>query len=223
LEAQTATVRAYVEQRRGRLIGEFSEARKAGGRAVEVVRQQPALAAAIDLCRASAATLLVARLDRLTRNVAFLAELVEKGPPFVVVELPEVSPMALHIYAALAEEERRRIAARVQPSADRKAQAALAFAERFRSDVNAAVRAGARTVADIAAALNARRFVTSAGYSWTADSAGTLLRRLKGTYDRKHIPGRRSTGAQVQAAAAVERARAVYPEILELRTAGCRT
>jgi DNA invertase Pin-like site-specific DNA recombinase len=221
LEAQTEIIRGYAGRRGGRLVGAFMEVTKAASESARVLQQQPALAAALDVCRAEHATLLVARLDRLARNVAFLAELVENGPNFVVVELDDVSAMALAVYAALAEEERRRIAARVRPSADRKARAAVAYAETLRPAVEDAIRDGSRTYADIARHLNAQGLATSWGNPWSLNSTGDLMRRLNGTYDPKHIPGRRSTGPRVRPDAADAHDRAVYPEIVAILAAEC--
>ena len=62
----------------------------------------------------SGATLLIAKLDRLARNVAFIANLLESGVKFVAVDMPNADRFMLHVYAAMAEEEGRRISERTK-------------------------------------------------------------------------------------------------------------
>ncbi len=76
---------------------------------------RPVLAEALALCRKEKATLLVAKLDRLSRNVAFVATLLEdKTVELVVASLPQASRFELHLYAALAEQERTFISQRTK-------------------------------------------------------------------------------------------------------------
>ena len=76
---------------------------------------RPALVEALALCRKQKATLLVSKLDRLSRNVAFVATLLEeRGVEFVVASLPQASRFELHLYAALAEQERTFISQRTK-------------------------------------------------------------------------------------------------------------
>jgi DNA invertase Pin-like site-specific DNA recombinase len=66
---------------------------------------RPQLARALAICRGHRATLLIARLDRLARNVHFISGLMETGVPFVAADMPTATPFMLHIYAAMAEAE----------------------------------------------------------------------------------------------------------------------
>jgi DNA invertase Pin-like site-specific DNA recombinase len=75
---------------------------------------RPELQRALALCRKQKATLVIAKLDRLSRNVAFISSLMESGVPFVAVDMPHATPFELHIRAALAEEERRMISKRTR-------------------------------------------------------------------------------------------------------------
>ncbi len=76
---------------------------------------RPVLAEALDLCRKQKATLLVAKLDRLSRQVSFVANLLEdKSVSVVVASLPQASRFELHLYAALAEQERTFISQRTK-------------------------------------------------------------------------------------------------------------
>jgi len=99
LEAQRASVRAYLGA--GELVGEFEEVES--GRKVA----RPQLGAALDACRQSGATLLIAKLDRLARNVAFLSKLMEGDVEFVALDLPGANRFTLHVMAAVAEQEAR--------------------------------------------------------------------------------------------------------------------
>jgi DNA invertase Pin-like site-specific DNA recombinase len=66
---------------------------------------RPQLARALAICRGHRATLLIAKLDRLARNVHFISGLMETGVPFVAADMPTATPFMLHIYAAMAEAE----------------------------------------------------------------------------------------------------------------------
>jgi DNA invertase Pin-like site-specific DNA recombinase len=107
LEAQRAAVAAFVAGR-GELVGEFTEIES--GRKAE----RPQLAAALDACRRSKATLVIAKLDRLARNVAFIARLMEAGVEFVAVDNPHATKLLIHLLAAFAEHERDQISARTK-------------------------------------------------------------------------------------------------------------
>ena len=75
-------------------------------------RAEPQLAEALALCRKRKATLVIAKLDRLTRSVAFISTLMESKVKFVACDMPDASKFELHIRASLAEEERRLIGER---------------------------------------------------------------------------------------------------------------
>jgi DNA invertase Pin-like site-specific DNA recombinase len=103
LEAQREAVRSYVAQHLGEVLDEFTEV-ETGKRS-----DRPELAAALDACRRQKATLVIAKLDRLARNMAFVANLMEGRADFVAVDMPNADRFTIHIFAALAEEEGRRI------------------------------------------------------------------------------------------------------------------
>lgn len=108
LDAQRAAVAAYVAGR-GELVGELTEI-ESGRRDVN----RPQLHAAIAECRRRRATLLIARLDRLARNVAFISGLMESGVEFVAVDMPQANRLTIHILAAVAEHERETISTRTK-------------------------------------------------------------------------------------------------------------
>jgi DNA invertase Pin-like site-specific DNA recombinase len=85
------------------------------GKGMDALERRPQLAAAIAQARRSKCSVLVAKLDRLSRDVAFVAGLMAQRVPFIVAELgADADPFMLHLYAALAEKERRVISARTK-------------------------------------------------------------------------------------------------------------
>jgi len=106
IEAQRATVAKHVSA--GHLLAEFQEV-ESGRSAV-----RPQLAAALAVCRRNDATLVIAKLDRLSRNVAFIATLMEGDVSFVACDMPHANPLTIHILAAVAQEERKAISERTR-------------------------------------------------------------------------------------------------------------
>jgi DNA invertase Pin-like site-specific DNA recombinase len=108
LEAQQAAVRAYAHQTGCRIIAEHTEV-ESGKRA-----DRPELAKALAHAKGARATLAIAKLDRLSRNVAFLATLMDSGAEFVCCDNPTANRLTLHILAAVAENEAREISRRTK-------------------------------------------------------------------------------------------------------------
>jgi DNA invertase Pin-like site-specific DNA recombinase len=109
LEAQREAVRAYVQARAGKIIPpEFLET-ESGKR-----NDRPQLQAALARCRATGATLVVAKLDRLSRNAAFLLTLRDSGVPFVAADMPEANTLTIGILAVVAQAEREAISSRTK-------------------------------------------------------------------------------------------------------------
>jgi DNA invertase Pin-like site-specific DNA recombinase len=102
MEAQRRDLDLYLATQEGaEVVADFVEV-ASGGKS-----DRPVLAEALELCRKRKATLLVAKLDRLSRQVSFVANLLEdKSVEFVVASLPQASRFELHLYSALAEQER---------------------------------------------------------------------------------------------------------------------
>jgi DNA invertase Pin-like site-specific DNA recombinase len=155
--------------------------------------------AALDAARKGKATLLIAKLDRLARNVAFIANLMDAGVEFLACDQPFASRLTLHILAAVAEDEARRISERTKaalqaakargrklgsPVAAKtvaKARAARsAYAAKANATTLAVIRevqgSGVETLAGIARALRARGVKTPAGrYEWQPVQVSRLL------------------------------------------------
>src|SRR5438094_400721 len=122
IEAQRAAVARFAESEGFTLIAEFVEVET--GKGADALDRRPQLAAALATGRAKRCPVIVAKLDRLSRDVAFVASLMAQRVPFIVAELgTDADPFMLHLYAALAEKERHLIAERTRSAlAARKAQ-----------------------------------------------------------------------------------------------------
>jgi DNA invertase Pin-like site-specific DNA recombinase len=109
LEAQREAVQRFVKDRGGKIIApEFLEV-ETGKR-----NDRPELQKALQRCRLTGATLVVAKLDRLSRNAAFLLTLRDSGADFVAVDLPEANTMTVGVMAVVAQYEREMISARTK-------------------------------------------------------------------------------------------------------------
>jgi DNA invertase Pin-like site-specific DNA recombinase len=108
LEAQRAAVMSYAAAGGHRLVAEFVEI-ESGKKA-----DRPELTTALTACRLHRATLVIAKLDRLARNVAFIANLMDGGVDFVACDMPHANRLTLHLLAAIAEHEREMISQRTK-------------------------------------------------------------------------------------------------------------
>lgn len=108
LEAQRAAVQSYARSGGHGIVSEYVEVES--GRKAD----RPQLAAALSACRLHRATLVIAKLDRLSRNVAFIANLMEGGVEFVACDMPHANRLTLHLLAAIAEHEREMISQRTK-------------------------------------------------------------------------------------------------------------
>jgi len=172
------------------------------GKGADALDRRPKLAEALARAKKAKAAVVVAKLCRLSRDVAFISGLMAQRVPFIVAELgAEADPFMLHIYAALAEKERHLIADRTRSAlAAKKAQGAKlgnrtnlgeaqakgatanrAGADAFAANVLPVVRqiqaSGATTLRAIAEALNARGICTARGGQWHAATVANLLER----------------------------------------------
>jgi DNA invertase Pin-like site-specific DNA recombinase len=201
IEAQRDAVARFAESAGIDVIGEFVEIET--GKGADALDRRPELAAALAAARKARCPVLVAKLDRLSRDVHFISGLMTHRVPFVVAELgADADPFMLHLYAALAEKERALISARTKAAlAVKKAQgvklgnpraaetigrahaAARAAADRFAANVLPVVReiqsSGATTLDAIAEALNARGVRTARGGRWHPMTVRNLLDRAR--------------------------------------------
>jgi len=108
LEAQQAAINAFLREG-DRLLSPVYVEQESGKD-----DDRPELAKALNRCKLTGATLLVAKLDRLSRNVAFIAALQEAGTKFVAADMPEANELTIHIMAAMAQHERKAISKRTK-------------------------------------------------------------------------------------------------------------
>ncbi len=106
LEGQQAAVEAFAGVN---VIATYTEIETGTNK-----RERPQLTKAVSHCRRTGATLVIAKLDRLARNVAFVANLMESGIDFVACDNPTANRLTLHILAAVAEDEATRISERTK-------------------------------------------------------------------------------------------------------------
>jgi DNA invertase Pin-like site-specific DNA recombinase len=199
LDAQRERVMNYLNGGSWSLIGEFTEVES--GR----INERPALADAVKLCKREKATLVVATLDRLTRDLAFGATLLnDTKVRFVCADFPEASREMLQMRMVFAEWEARKIGERTKaalgelkkkgvklgsptPEIGSKAgtkriqDKADAYAERVGPLVRDIIRkTGAQTLRDIAAAMTSRGIQTPRGHTeWYPSQVANLLKRIK--------------------------------------------
>jgi DNA invertase Pin-like site-specific DNA recombinase len=186
LDAQRKAVRDYLDGGKWELLGEFTEV-ESGKRS-----HRPELEKAIAFAKKHRARLVIAKLDRLSRNVAFIATLLEKKVDFLAVDNPHATKFNLQILAAVAEFERDAISKRTKEAlAAAKARGVkLGNFARISAAKQAATRARAETVrqpieatahlsANAAAAdLNERGITTAAGGAWRAEQVLRARRQL---------------------------------------------
>ena len=108
-EAQREAVAAHVAGAQGLLVTEFCEIETGTNK-----RHRPQMAAALAACRLRRATLIIAKLDRLARNVHFVSGLMESGVDFVACDNPHATPLLIHILASVAEHEASAISQRTK-------------------------------------------------------------------------------------------------------------
>ncbi len=202
IEAQRAAIARFAEAEGISLVGEYIEAET--GKGADALDRRPQLAAALAAAKFAKCCVLVSKLDRLSRDVAFVAGLMAQKVPFIVAELGrDADPFMLHLYAALAEKERRLISERTRAALAAKRAAgarlgnpvsALEAAKLGRAVQSAAanqyvrelmpfltsLRAGGITsIGEMTKALNQRGVRSPRGGRWHVSSVSNLLARAQ--------------------------------------------
>jgi DNA invertase Pin-like site-specific DNA recombinase len=190
LEAQRKSVMDYLNGGSWKLIGEFTEIES--GRKSD----RPQLELALKLCKRRRATLVIAKLDRLARNVHFISGLMEHGIKFCAVEFPNADPFMLHVHAAMGEHERRLISARTKAGLERakargvklgrhgavlarqNAAKAQEQARKLKPVIREIRQAGVITVRGIMDELDRRGIKTSRDGKWHPQTVNVLLKRI---------------------------------------------
>ena len=149
LEAQQAAIRAYAAKDQSEIVASFTEVESGK------VNTRPELIAALHLAKVTGATLVIAKLDRLSRNAAFLLTLRDSGVRFIAADMPLANELTIGIMALVAQHEREAISSRTRDAlAAAKARGTKlgnpngADALRRANKGNAASRAAATTKAD---------------------------------------------------------------------------
>lgn len=207
MEAQRAAVAQFTAAGSHTLVAEFVEVES--GRKAD----RPQLAAALAACRLHRATLIIAKLDRLARNVAFIANLMDGGVEFVACDMPHANRLTLHLLAAIAEHEREMISQRTKAAlqaakargvrlGNPNGAAALLDGSRLAAERSAGVRratavqhaaavapvlaefsANGLSCREIARALNRRGVPSPSGRSWYAEQ----VRRTRFVMDARDV------------------------------------
>lgn len=190
LEAQRQSIELYTAQQGAELTQIFVET-ESGMR-----NDRPQLHAALTLCRKHKATLVIAKLDRLARNVAFVSSLMETGVEFVAVDAPFANRLMIHVLSAVAEWEREQISDRTKAAlaaakargvklgthgavlaAQRKAQA-YERAQTLLPYIVGAQNDGCTSLRQIADHLKTAGVLAPGGGSWHASNVQRLMARL---------------------------------------------
>lgn len=189
MDAQHEAISRYLVRIGGGLAGEFTEV-ESGGRA-----DRPELGRALDLCRRKKATLLIAKLDRLARSVAFISNLMESRVEFLAVDMPEASRLTIHILAAVAEHERVMISERTKAAmaqaklrgvklgnprlnSGEAARANVAAADAFACKVYPIIEdmiAGGLSLRAMAREMNERGIKSRTGKAWEASTVRNVI------------------------------------------------
>src|SRR6202040_3713758 len=202
LEAQRAAIQRFAEAEGINLVAEHVEIET--GKGADALDRRPVLAAALGQARKAKCPVVVAKLDRLSRDVHFVSGLMAHRVPFIVAELGrDADPFMLHLYAALAEKERRLISERTKAALRAKkaagarlgnptnlcmagslgriaqVQAADEFATDLIPMLDAIRKAGANTLSEIAKALNGRGVRPPRGSNRHRSSVRNLMARVQ--------------------------------------------
>jgi len=207
LEAQRVAVEHYLRSREGKLIGQFTEIET--GKGANALERRPELRSALDLCRKQGAVLVIAKLDRLARNVHFVTGLIESGVDFVAADMPHATKVMIQIHAVMAEHERDQISARtkaalaaakargvklgvtgpanLRPNLEARQEAAKRFVERMKPVFEGFELRGL-SQRQMVAELNALGIKTQRGGSWRLKQVQRVMARLAGSSERRPAP-----------------------------------
>jgi DNA invertase Pin-like site-specific DNA recombinase len=195
LEAQREAIARFAQAEGFELLAVHVEVET--GKGADAIERRPIFKAALDDARKAKAPVIVAKLDRLSRDVAFVAGLMASRVPFIVAELgADADPFMLHIYAAFAQKERAEISRRTKVAlaqakargvelgkhgrnvlAPKNREAAQERATALRSVFTAKLEAG-KSLRTIAAELNAEGVPTPKGGEWHLTSVKRMVDRL---------------------------------------------
>ena len=197
LDAQKEAVAQYLNGGDWELIGEYTEVET--GKGSDALDKRPELKAALAQCKKMKAKLLIAKLDRLARNVHFISGLMESKVKFIALDIPEANNLTIHVMAAFAEHEAKRISERTKAALaavkargkrlgvagptnlkrniEERQQRADAFAEKLRPVLNGFTADGLTKEQQVAR-LNELGIATPRGRQWSRMQLHRVLKRL---------------------------------------------
>lgn len=197
IEAQRNLVQAYLNGGEWAVLGEYTEVET--GKGADALTKRPKLAEALALCKKQGATLVIAKLDRLARNVHFISGLLETGVDFVAADMPQANKVMIQMHAVMSEWERDQISARtkaalaaakdrgvrlgtagaanLKPKLEERQQQADTFAEKLRG-VLEGMQSRGLTRREMVEELNALGVRTSTGGTWHLTQLQRTLGRL---------------------------------------------
>ncbi|HDU2647844.1 TPA: recombinase family protein [Yersinia enterocolitica] len=198
IEAQRAAVRDYLNLGGWSAVEQFEEVET--GKGSNALDKRPQLRAALAACKKHGATLLIAKLDRLARNVHFISGLLETGIDFVAADMPQANKAMIQMYAVMSEWERDQISARttaalaaakergvilgregrrnLKSNIEERQKAAYEFSERMRM-LFQSFRSQGLSQRKIAFALNQMGIPTPHGRTWRLSQVQRVIRRLE--------------------------------------------
>jgi DNA invertase Pin-like site-specific DNA recombinase len=190
LDAQRRAIEAFAAAEGFEIAETFVEVET--GKGADALARRPQLAAALKAARKIKAPIAVAKLDRLSRDVAFIAGLMAQRVPFIVTALGHnVDPFMLHIYAALAEQERRMISERTKVALQAAKARGVKLGNQALADANKAAAASrdaelrpvlvelaGKSLRAIAADLTARSIAAPRGGAWSPVTVMRAMKRL---------------------------------------------
>lgn len=197
LDAQKEAVTQYLNGGHWELVGEYIEVET--GKGSDALAKRPELKAALAECKKMKAKLLIAKLDRLARNVHFISGLMESKVKFIALDIPEATDLTIHVMAAFAEHEAKRISERTKAALavakargkklggagpanlkrniEQRQQQADAFAEKLRPVLNGFAADGLNKEQQVAR-LNELGIMTPRGGQWSRMQLHRVLKRL---------------------------------------------
>ena len=202
LEAQRAAIQSFADSRKASIVQEFLEIESGKN------NERPQLAAALHLAKVTGSVLVIAKLDRLSRNAAFLLALRDSGVKFIAADMPDANELTVGIMALVAQQERQAISQRTKDAlkaakargqklgnpngaaalvrADKGNEKAVttikakadAYAADLKPIIQAITKTGIVSLGGIAKELTARGISTARGGLWTKANVSNLLARI---------------------------------------------
>lgn len=192
VDAQKESVQRFAKSNHLKILDEYTEVESGRN------NKRPVLLQAIDRCKEKQALLLIAKLDRLGRNVAFISKLMESGIDFIAVDNPHANKLIVHILAAFAEHERDEISTRTKEAlraakargvklgrnaktlAKRNKARSIDFARLMKPIIEGLMNEGFETIREIVAELNKQKIPTATKQGkWHVGTVQKILKQIQ--------------------------------------------